>query len=161
MDNPCASDDKILLKIINKTVWNDKNETTQTKEYIIYLSPQDFEEYKKKMNDIKTIDTECTIDTNKLKNEIKRINLKNRRTIMQYKKRVYLLSQEIEKCREILDMNVIHLTYYIGLNETVNTTIMYKKELMMKINQEKFKMCIHKLKLYLPDHLIYQIGNYL
>ena len=30
-----------------------------------------------------------------------------------------------------------------------------------EIHQEKFKMCIHKLKMFLPDHLIYKIGNFL
>ena len=35
------------------------------------------------------------------------------------------------------------------------------KETQRKIKQEKFKMCIHKLKLSLPDHLIFQIGTYL
>ena len=35
------------------------------------------------------------------------------------------------------------------------------KEKQRKIKQEKFKMCIHKLKMSLPDHLIYEIGNYL
>ena len=35
------------------------------------------------------------------------------------------------------------------------------KETQRIIKQEKFKMCIHKLKLSLPDHLIYEIGTYL
>ena len=35
------------------------------------------------------------------------------------------------------------------------------KEFNMEITKEKFKMCIHKLKLSLPDHLIYKIGNFL
>ena len=35
------------------------------------------------------------------------------------------------------------------------------KKTKRKIHQEKFKMCIHKLKLSLPDHLIYEIGTYL
>ena len=34
------------------------------------------------------------------------------------------------------------------------------KKTKRKIHQEKFKMCIHKLKLSLPDHLIYEIGTY-
>ena len=35
------------------------------------------------------------------------------------------------------------------------------KETKRKIKQEKFKMCIHKLKLSLPDHLIYEIGTFM
>ena len=34
------------------------------------------------------------------------------------------------------------------------------KKTKRKIHQEKFKMCIHKLKLSLPDHLIYELGAY-
>ena len=37
----------------------------------------------------------------------------------------------------------------------------YKKNLRVEIDKEKFKMCIHKLKISLPDHLIYKIGNFL
>ena len=40
----------------------------------------------------------------------------------------------------------------------------YEKEIVkskkIEIHQEKFKMCIHKLKLSLPDHLIFEIGTY-
>ena len=36
----------------------------------------------------------------------------------------------------------------------------YYKNLIDEKEQEKFKMCIHKLKLSLPDHLIYEIGTY-
>ena len=32
------------------------------------------------------------------------------------------------------------------------------KEFNMEITKEKLKMCIHKIKLSLPDHLIYEIG---
>ena len=35
------------------------------------------------------------------------------------------------------------------------------KETQRKIKQEKFKMCIHKLKLSLPNHLIYEIGTFM
>ena len=37
----------------------------------------------------------------------------------------------------------------------------YYKNLRYEKEKEKFKMCIHKLKLSLPDYLIYQIGIYL
>ena len=41
----------------------------------------------------------------------------------------------------------------------------YEKEIIKskqkEIHQEKFKMCIHKLKLSLPDHLIYEIGTFM
>ena len=36
----------------------------------------------------------------------------------------------------------------------------YYKNLRDEKEKEKFKMCIHKLKLYLPDHLIFEIGTY-
>ena len=36
----------------------------------------------------------------------------------------------------------------------------YYENLLIEKEQEKIKMCIHKLKLYLPDHLIYEIGTY-
>ena len=36
-----------------------------------------------------------------------------------------------------------------------------KKILEKKIQHAKFEMCIHKLKMFLPDHLIYKIGNFL
>ena len=35
------------------------------------------------------------------------------------------------------------------------------KKKKREIHKEKFKMCIHKLKMFLPDHLIYKIGNFL
>ena len=35
------------------------------------------------------------------------------------------------------------------------------KKIKRKKHQEKFKMCIHKLKLSLPDHLIYEIGTFM
>ena len=35
------------------------------------------------------------------------------------------------------------------------------KKTKRKIHQEKFMMCIHKLKLSLPDHLIYEIGTFM
>ena len=35
------------------------------------------------------------------------------------------------------------------------------KKTKRKIHQEKFKMCIHKLKISLPDQLIYKVGTYL
>ena len=41
----------------------------------------------------------------------------------------------------------------------------YEREIIKskqkEIHQEKFKMCIHKLKLSLPNNLIYEIGTYL
>ena len=35
------------------------------------------------------------------------------------------------------------------------------KNTQRKIHKEKFKMCIHKLKLSLPNHLIYEIGTFM
>ena len=43
----------------------------------------------------------------------------------------------------------------------INISMQEIKKTKRKIHQEKFKMCIHKLKLSLPYHLIYQIGSYL
>ena len=34
------------------------------------------------------------------------------------------------------------------------------KKKKREIHKEKFKMCIHKFKILLPDHLIYKIGNF-
>ena len=45
--------------------------------------------------------------------------------------------------------------YYRNLYKIFYMNLFIEKE------QEKFKMCIHKLKLSLPDHLIYEIGTYL
>ena len=46
-----------------------------------------------------------------------------------------------------------------------NKKKIYEREIIKskqkEIHQEKFKMCIHKLKLYLPDHLIYKIGTFM
>ena len=51
-----------------------------------------------------------------------------------------------------------------GLFKGVRKKI-YEREIIKskqkEIHQEKFKMCIHKLKLSLPDHLIYEIGTFM
>ena len=41
------------------------------------------------------------------------------------------------------------------------TSLWSKEILEKKIQHAKFEMCIHKLKIFLPDHLIYKIGNFL
>ena len=48
----------------------------------------------------------------------------------------------------------IYLTYRCFEKE-------YHKNLIKLYNEKKFNMCIHKLKLSLPDHLIFEIGTYL
>ena len=50
--------------------------------------------------------------------------------------------------------DVSKINDYIDSREKINI----KKN---EIHKEKFKMCIDKLKLSLPDHLIYKIGNFL
>ena len=46
-----------------------------------------------------------------------------------------------------------------------NKKKIYEREIIKskqkEIHQEKFKMCIHKLKLSLPNHLIYEIGTFM
>ena len=55
------------------------------------------------------------------------------------------------------EKKIFNLKYFTYKNSEKE----YYKNLIKVYNEEKFKMCIHKLKLSLPDHLIYRIGNFL
>ena len=56
-----------------------------------------------------------------------------------------------------------YIQKYLYLKKIYNRNLykIFYMNLFIEKEQEKFKMCIHKLKLSLPDHLIYEIGTYL
>ena len=49
-------------------------------------------------------------------------------------------------------------TYYSDLHQAEGE---YSENLKKELEKEKFKMCIHKLKLSLPNHLVYEIGRFI
>ena len=55
-----------------------------------------------------------------------------------------------------------YIQKYLYLKKIYNRNLykIFYMNLFIEKEQEKFKMCIHKLKLSLPDHLIYEIGTY-
>ena len=71
-------------------------------------------------------------------------------------KRYQKLEEELENIYYVDDISESY--NYCRDTEIIKQEI---KKTKIEIHQEKFKMCIHKLKLYLPDHLIYEIGTYL
>ena len=75
-------------------------------------------------------------------------------------KRYQKFEEELEDIYYVDDMESVESESY----ECCRDTELIKKEIKKtkrKIHQEKFIMCIHKLKMFLPNNLIYKIGNFL
>ena len=75
-------------------------------------------------------------------------------------KRYQKFEEELEDIYYVDDIESVESESY----ECCRDTELIKKEIKKtkrKIHQEKFIMCIHKLKMFLPNNLIYKIGNFL
>ena len=139
------------IKLIKNLNINDKDKTKEQYEIIINVSMQEIkrlelciilqEETMNKYSDVE-------LDIKKFIEYLKGINIKRFYSFDEYK-RFQKFEEELEN---IYYVDNIEEECY---NYSIDPKLIKKRE----IHQEKFKMCIHKLKLLLPDNLIYKIGN--
>ena len=151
------------IKLIKNLNINDKTKTKEQYEIVINVSMKEI-----KRLELCIILQEETIKINKYSDvelNIKKFieYLKNGAFIMnEYNeyKRYQKFEEELEDIYYVDDMESEESERYNYCRDTELIKQEIKKT-KRKMHQEKFKMCIHKLKLSLPDHLIYEIGNYL
>ena len=150
------------IKLIKNLNINDKAKTKEQYEIIINVSMQEIkrlelciilqEETMNKYSDVE-------LDIKKFIEYLKGIKNKRFYSFDEYK-RFQKFEEELEDIYYVDDSESVESEGYKYCRDTE----LIKQEIKntrRKIHKEKFKMCIHKLKLSLPDHLIYKIGTFI
>ena len=147
-----------LIKLINNINMADKYKTKEQYEIIINVSLQEIERLEL-----------CIILQEETINKYYDVEFNPKKFIgylengyyRDYEYSKYMKYQELEEELENIynvDDTESEEYYYCKDTELTKQEINKTKR---KIHQEKFKMCIHKLKMSLPDSLICEVGNYL
>ena len=139
---------------------NDKAKTKEQYEIIINVSMQEI-----KRLELCIILQEETIKINKYSD----VELNIKKFIEYLKNGAFIMNEYNEYKRYQKFEEELEDIYYVddmeseGNNYCRDTELIKQeiKKTKRKIHQEKFMMCIHKLKLSLPDHLIYEIGTFM
>ena len=140
---------------------NDKAKTKEQYEIIINVS----------MQEIKRLEV-CIILQEETINKYSDVELNIKKFIEYLKNGAFIIDEYNEYKRYQKFEEDMEDIYYVDDMESEESerydycrdTELIKREIKKtkrKIHQKKFKMCIHKLKISLPDHLIYEVGNYL
>ena len=150
------------IKLIKNLNINDKDKTKEQYEIIINVSMQEIkrlelciilqEETMNKYSDVE-------LDIKKFIEYLKGINFRRLSSFDEYN-RYKIFEEELEDIYYVDDSESVESKSYKYCRDTE----LIKQEIKntrRKIHKEKFKMCIHKLKLSLPDHLIYKIGTFI
>ena len=92
----------------------------------------------------------------------KNYNLRSK-TGVKYNTVVNKAMTEINKIQDSLHIYCLFDTAHDMdlINNESKYTNKKRTKLMNKMNKQKFKMCVHKLKLSLPNHIVYNIGSFL
>ena len=100
--------------------------------------------------------SDVELDIKKFIEYLKGINIRRFYSFDEYKR-----FQKFEE--ELEDIYYVDDTESESYNYCRDTELIKQeiKKTKREIHKEKFKMCIHKLKISLPDQLIYEVGNYL
>ena len=117
----------------------------------------------------KNVETPCIILQEETINKYSDVELNIKKFIEYLKNGAYIIDEYNEYKRYQKFEEELEDIYYVDDTESKNynfcrDTELIKQEIKKtkrKIHQEKFKMCIYKLKLSLPDHLIYEIGTFM
>ena len=149
------------IKLIKNLNINDKAKTKEQYEIIINVS----------MQEIKRLEL-CIILQEETINKYSDVELNIKKFIEYLKNGAFIIDEYNEYKRYQKIEEEMEDIYYVDNTESEESesynycrdTELIKQEIKntrRKIHKEKFKMCIHKLKISLPDHLIYKIGTYL
>ena len=146
------------IRLIKNLNINDKANTKEQYEIIINVS----------MQEIKRLEL-CIIQQEETMNKYSDIEFNIKKFIEYLKNGAFIINEykRYQKYEEELED-----IYYVDKTESEESesyNFCREKELIKreikktkkKIHKEKFKMCIHKLKISLPDHLIYKIGTFM
>ena len=140
---------------------NDKAKTKEQYEIIINVS----------MQEIKRLEL-CIILQEETINKYSDVELNIKKFIEYLKNGAFIIDEYNEYKRYQKLEEELEVIYYVDGTESEESEEYHYcrdkeiikqeiKKTKRKIHQEKFKMWIHKLKMSVPDHLIYEIGNYL
>ena len=119
------------------------------------------------MQEIKRLELYLTIQEQTI-NKYSDVELNIKKFIDYLKNGAFIIDEYNEYKRYQKFEEELEDIYYVDdISENYNycrDTELIKQEIKKtkrKIHQEKFKMCTHKLKISLPDHLIYKIGTFI
>ena len=143
------------IRLIKNLNINDKAKTKEQHEIIINVS----------MQEIKRLEL-CIILQEETINKYSDVELNIKKFIEYLKNGAFIIDEYNEYKRYQKFEEELEDIYYVESerNNYCRDTELIKREIKKtkrKIHQEKFKMCIHKLKMSLLDHLICEVGSYL
>ena len=147
-----------LIKLIKNLNIDDKAKTKEQYEIIINVS----------MQEIKRLELYIILQEETI-NKYSDVELDIKKFIEYLKNGAFIIDEYNEYKRYQKFEEELEDIYYVDDTESEEYNYCRDTELIKqgikktkrKIHQEKFKMCIHKLKLSLPDHLIYEIGTFM